>query len=169
MTVQTTYLTQLPVAYEGQVADSSMHNEIVSSYVSATCAPGRMLCRDTSDTLSKLPASAADLAVPIGISIYDSAKAPGLYGATLPTGQTFPAAVPCLRRGRMWVIAEITVTQGQPVFVRHTANGGSTILGGFRNTADAVLGVDTAAQIDNAVWATSATTGNLAQVEINLP
>lgn len=171
MTVQTTYTTQLAAAFEGQVADSSIGTEIASTYLASgsTASAGRLFVRSSSDTLGKLPASAAECLVPLGVSIYDASKAPGLYGATLPTGQTFGTPVPVLRKGRIWVTAEVNVTQGQPVFSRHTANGLLTTLGGFRNDADPVLGVDTASQLGDARWVTSALAGALAVIEINLP
>lgn len=171
MTVQTTYLSQLPTAYAGMVADTSVASEIASTYLASgtTIAAGLMMVRSTSDTLGKAPVSAAECLVPLGVSIYDASKAPGLYGATLPTGQTFGSPVPVLRKGRIWVTPEVNVVQGEPVFVRHTVHGGLATLGGFRNDADAVLGVDTATQISNARWITSATAPALAQIEINLP
>src|SRR3990172_9189666 len=40
------------------------------------------------------------------------------------------------RQGRIWVFIDETVTPQSPVFVRHTAGAGGTVLGAFRLTAD---------------------------------
>lgn len=69
-----------------------------------------------------------------------------------------------LRKGRIWVYAEVAVAVNDPVFLRHTVNG-ALVPGDFRNDADTAR----ADQITNARWITATTAAGLAQIEINIP
>lgn len=69
-----------------------------------------------------------------------------------------------LRKGRIWVTVEETVTTADDVFLRHTDNGG-LLQGGWRTDADTAR----ADQIAQAKWLTGAGAGELAQLEINYP
>lgn len=79
----------------------------------------------------------------------------------------YPANSKCavMKKGRIWVIVEKAVTVDDSVFVRHTANGGNTQLGAFRDDSD----TNRALQIVNARFITSTTGAGIAIVEINLP
>lgn len=66
--------------------------------------------------------------------------------------------------GVIWVKPEVAVQPGEPVFVRHTANGGNTQLGAFRNDAD----TSNAVQIRGR-WRSSALAGELAKLELFNP
>ena len=122
------------------------------------------------DTNIRLPAAAADVTSHTqGISIYDATKQPGRYGDALYNGQTFPAPVPCLRRGRVWVLPEVDVVIDDPVYARITVHGGLNQLGAFRNDGDTVSSVDTATLVPTAKFVTSGLAGTPVQVEINLP
>lgn len=69
-------------------------------------------------------------------------------------------------RGVMWVIAEDAVTEGAAVYYRHNAPGAlPEALGRFRSDVDA----GDATLIPGARWASSATAGNPAKLELNIP
>lgn len=79
----------------------------------------------------------------------------------------YPAKSMCavVKKGRVWVTVEKAVTVDDSVFVRHTANGGNTQKGAFRDDNDS----GNALQITNARFITSTSGAGLAVVEINLP
>lgn len=77
-----------------------------------------------------------------------------------PAGQ----AVNVARTGRYWVLPEVAVTAGDPVFARHTTNGGFTQLGAVRNDADTANAIAISGR-----FLSSAAAGAFAVVEINLP
>jgi len=175
---QTSYNAAPAVAIEGQLADSAGVQDIVSKFLGtgdATVAPGRLLVRSTTvaaqaDKQARLPASAGDVTNHTqGISLYDATKPPGRYGATLVNGSRVVAALPCLRKGRVWVLPEADVTQDGAVYARITVHGGLDQLGAFRGDGDTVSSVDTATLVPGARWCTSGTAGTPTQVEINLP
>lgn len=175
---QTDYNAAPAVAIEGQLGDSATVQDIVSKYLAAAdtpVAPGRLLVRSTTvaaaaDQSARLPASAGDVTNHTqGISLYDVTKPPGRYGATLVNGQRVPAPMPCLRKGRVWVIPEAAVTQDGAVYARITVHGGLDQLGAFRGDGDNVAGTDTATLVPGARWCSSSAGGVPTLVEINLP
>lgn len=80
---------------------------------------------------------------------------------------TYPAdsMVAVVKKGRIWVVVEKAVAVDDDVYVRHTANGGNTQLGAFRDDSD----TNRAIQITNARFITSTSGSGIAVVEINLP
>jgi hypothetical protein len=69
-----------------------------------------------------------------------------------------------LRKGRIWVTVEETILTTDPVYLRHTVNGG-LLPGGWRKDDDTLR----ADQLTQAKWLTGAAAGELAQLEINYP
>jgi hypothetical protein len=69
------------------------------------------------------------------------------------------------KKGHFWVSPEVAVTAGDPVYARHTANGGLTQLGALRNDAD----TSNAIQLAGCRFLSSALAGGFAVVELNLP
>lgn len=86
-------------------------------------------------------------------------------GSALP-GYKAESVVPYMRKGRVWVKAEDTITEGtSTVNVRHAANGGNTQLGGFRGAADSSF----TAVLPKSKFKTSTSgNGQLAILEIDL-
>lgn len=68
-----------------------------------------------------------------------------------------------LSRGRVWVLVEEQVDPGDDVYFRHTANGGNTQLGAFRQDADTA----NATQVTGARWIKGGS--SIALLELNLP
>lgn len=85
-------------------------------------------------------------------------------GATpgYPTG----SMVPCMRKGRVWILAEDTITEGtSTVNARFAASGGNTQLGALRGAADSSF----TAVLPKSKWVTSTTgNGQLAILELDL-
>lgn len=74
-------------------------------------------------------------------------------------------SVSVLKKGRIWVWSEQAVGPGDPVYLRHTANG-ANVPGQFRKDADTAR----ADQITTgARWASITTGAGLALLEVNIP
>jgi len=84
----------------------------------------------------KLPASSADAIE--GVTMHVPLIQPDANG-----DRKTPTDGVCLvmQRGRIWVDVEETVSKGDPVFVRHTANGAGKDPGQFRKDSDGSVGV----------------------------
>jgi len=132
---------------------------------------GRAVCIETNFTegtlrVVRLPASAADVANLLGCTLsshfLESQYLPGLPLAEpqFAVGTTLNV----LRQGRVWVVTEAAVTAGQQVFVRHTAAGALTKLGGFTTVAATATATAIAAQ-----WLDTAAAGEFARIQLNLP
>lgn len=118
----------------------------------------------TGDRDIVVPAASTDVFV--GVAVHQHVEQG--YG-TVNATHAVNSAVPLLRRGRIWVMAEQAVAPTDPVFVRYTANGTIggvvTAAGQFRKDAD----TSRALAVPNARWVTSAAAGGLAVLEVNLP
>jgi hypothetical protein len=83
---------------------------------------------------------------PLGVVMHSHATVSKEDG--LDAGYATKETANVLRKGYIWVVIEETVAIGDAVFFRHTAGGGGTKLGAFRNDADTA----TADAITNARW-----------------
>lgn len=170
MSGQTSVNFNPDVAIEGMVSRTSpVRTRDRVCNVTAGVQNGRLVVQDTRDGQCRLPAAPADIAKAIGIAPYRATQMPAWPPGTLsvhyPKGQTIGA----ISGGRVWVKVEADVAAFGSVFVRYTVRGGLNQLGAFGPTADTVAAVDYAGLLAGAVYLTSATAGNLALVELNLP
>lgn len=159
MPIQTTYLASPATAIEGMVADASRQTDIMSRAATVAIPAGRF-CVRAADGTCKLPTVTGDVTgagVGLGVSMYDAVAAPG--------GYVQYDMVPIVHKGRVYVVVEEAVTEGDPVFVRFAAGAGGSNLGAFRKSADTA----TASQVPNAVYRSSASASGLAVVELNSP
>lgn len=150
----------LEKAIEGGLADAG-HHDMVTRYADAAILFGRGLATAGPDK-SALPAATGF--VFDGISVM---KHKAQDNSTNQAQYDANEAISTLRRGRIWVLAEQVVTSvNDPVYLRHTANGGTTAPGRFRIDADTA----NADQITQARWLTTTTAADeLALLEINIP
>jgi hypothetical protein len=156
---QLTYTQDPPVAIAGMPFDVAHTHDIVSRLAEVAIPAARFAVRGTAVDQAKLPTTSADVTDDDswGVSLYDAAREPGAW----PIG----AAVPCFKRGRIWVVAEEAVTLGDAVFVRFAA-GTFPDLGAFRKSADTA----TAVALPGAFWrSTTSGAGALAVLELYLP
>lgn len=168
MSAQTTISADPALAYSGMV--SEVWDKGIYSYVAeVSITTGFFVIRGTADQQCKLPGAQHDIdgGPALGIAVYD----PSL-STNWPSGQTVPYAagvpVAVLRRGCIWVVVEEAVSDGDPVYVRITANTGPTRpVGGLgASTTDS----GKTELLPNARFRTTqATAFGLALVEINLP
>lgn len=129
---------------------------------------GRGVVRSASgDDLAVLPSATGFVFEGISVNrakgrIKDNSVSPPITGdAEYKEDESFPV----LRKGRIWVIPEDAVTPASDVYLRHTANGVTFVPGRWRTDADTAKGD----QITGARWLTTASAGQLAVLEINLP
>lgn len=141
---QTSYSINISqVAYPGQPFDGAHDTDVVSGLSTAAAIPyGVLAVHDLSNTAGadqvavKVPAASTDITVlgsAKGVVMADQARAQDPT-FSVPTYRQYQA-VPCMRRGRVWVKVEEAVLDGDQAFVRF-AVGSFSQLGAFRKTAD---------------------------------
>jgi hypothetical protein len=146
--------------FAGMLADTDMGKR-AESFAAAVAVPlGVGVCKAGSDTQCKLPTSAGEAAKLFGVAIHSHVEGGANGSDDYPIG----AMVPVLSRGVAWVKVEAAVVKGDPVYVRHTADGILTQLGGWSNAAGTGL-----ALVAGAKFISSAAGGGLAQLQVNLP
>ena len=139
MAVQTAYNDRIATAYNGMVADQRL-TEIISREVEdATLAIGRAVIQGTADDQVKVGAAG----VYIGVTVKDVTLPPE-SGDVYQEGNT--AAI--ITRGAIWVTVGGDVAAGAAVYRDATGVLSAT-------STDNTL-------VDNAMWGTTASNGNLA-------
>jgi hypothetical protein len=159
---QLAYNQDPAIGREGLIADNSFRD--VLSRVAETDLPaGRVVTKGTDEKEAKLPAAAADITGKdvLGITVFDASREP--HTATDEYEAT--DVIPVLRRGRIWMVAEDAVTEGDDVYVRHVAAGAEE-LGRVRSDAD---GTDAAILPGSTFRTSTSGADQLVVVEINLP
>lgn len=130
--------------------DRAYQNEIESKTVAAAntlgIAGGTGLTRVADDTVTG-PAAAADITSHFqGIAVRLTAREPHNATIVADGGTGMYVAkdqLPVLREGVIWVPFEAAANQDDPVYCRHTVNGGLNVLGGFANAAGTGLALVT--------------------------
>lgn len=161
MAVQTSVLSNYPVAFPGDVrgSDYAENNRMAEVAIN----PGLFVCQGTRDEQCKLPTSSAEVAKGLGIARSNVSRDPNFPtsgGATYPIGDTVSAVY----RGHIWVTVEEAVTPFSPVYVRYDT-GSFSQKGAFRASADS----STAALVTGAKYLTTAGINGRALVDLNLP
>lgn len=169
---QTSYAINIPaVSYPGQIADAG-YKDVLSGMAALAAIPyGVLAVIDASndggfDNLAiKVPAASADITTAgkaVGVVLADQARAqdPSVAAAVYPQN----SAVPCLRKGRVWVQSETAVVDGAPVFVRFATGSGGSQKGAVRADADTA----SAAQLPGACFRGSYAAAGYVVVELSL-
>lgn len=158
MVFQSSYGLAPAQGIEGMIATASRIDDKLTR-VAHVATPAGRLCVRQSEFKSRLPTAAGDITTTglvLGVSVYDSMRMSAGYAAG--------DLVTILHKGVIWVLVEDAVTEGGAVYVRHTANGGATTIGGFRGTTDTG-----ASLLAGATFRSSASAAGLAILEINVP
>jgi hypothetical protein len=147
---------------EGMLATSDpMHSMVVRFATATDLYFGRAAIRASTDRTVLHPSTVAGAFM--GLVIEDQ----NISAVLQTTANTVPANYDArlMTAGTMWVVPEVAVTQGQPVYYRFTGAGAAPeALGRLRNDVD----TDQAALIEGAEWMTSAGAGELAIVRLNV-
>ena len=151
--MQTNYNAEMDVAFEGMLADSGKIDAL-SKTIEGDDLEFGLGCTLGSEegTVEKLSAIADYFA---GIIIHKHVT-DGLIGDE--------DTVAVMRKGRIYVLVEEAVAEGDPVHCRAVAGAGERA-GAFRKSAD---GTDTFL-VNGAEFRSSAASGGLAIIDINLP
>lgn len=160
-TVQSGAFEQYPnERYEGQIDTLEVGNNIGYAFAEGGDLPfGLAVVQGTADNQVKL--ATATGAKFRGITVRNLSVANDTTTGLAAYAET--EAVTYRNFGSIVVVAEVAVTRDDPVFFRHTAGAGGTVIGSLRNDADTA----TADQITGAYFAESAAIGDL--VRLTLP
>lgn len=163
MALITSTETGYAIGQRGMIAQSGDVKTITARASATELIFGRMAIRGASDGLVIIPAGTAT--AQMGIVVRDENIDPSLISTgDIPAGH----GATLLRKGRIFVLPEVDVTEGAAVYYRH-ANAGVApeALGAFRDDNDGGSGDVTL--VSGAVWASSALAGELAILEVNFP
>lgn len=172
MAPQTSYSIDIPaVSYPGKLVDLGLKDVLSCVAVAAQIAYGLLAVIDSSNDgdfsklAVKVPGAGADIAAgkTVGIVLADQARAqdPSVAAAVYPQY----SAVPCARKGRVWVASETAVTDGGSVYGRFATGDNGTVpgtLGGVLDTS--VVGNKL---VPNAVWRGTTSAAGYACVEVD--
>jgi hypothetical protein len=157
MTVQLSYTAEQVKAFEGQRADFGIIDIISKSAEGSNIYPGRAVVQGTEDGQAKLPSALGEEFV--GITEYTTAGERETIGGDFYYLENKEMNV--IDVGRVWVYAETSVTYGDKVFYRFTANiAPLDVIGRFRNNSD----TGRAIEIKGAKFISTAGAGELALV-----
>ena len=172
MAPQLSYSIDIPaVSFPGQIADVGFKDVLTGLNVAAAIAYGLLAVVDSANTggfdklAVKVPAASGDIAdgLDVGIVLADQARAqdPSVAAAVYPQN----SAVPCCRKGRVWVQSESAVVDGSPVYGRYANGDGGTVKGQLSGVLDtSVVGNKL---VPRAVWRGSTSAPGFAVVEID--
>lgn len=150
-------------AFAGMKVD--MMNDDARSFVSGESSDeipfGVMIAQGTADDQGELPDGSGDELV--GVLLHSHAYARTTELGT--TGLKPKASMSVLNKGRVWVICENGCVPGDEVHVRYATGAGGTQLGAFRS---ATVSSETIDVSEKCRWLTTATSGNLAVLEIDM-
>lgn len=172
---QTTVVDFPPIGVEGGFVNSSFYRDTLSklSNDSSPIPFGHLVVLNSADDddQCRLPADTLEISSgdAWGVALFQSAKEAN-PGNTVDTAgantYSINEAVPCVRKGRVWVITEDEVAIADlsaPVFVRFAADT-FAVLGAFRTDADTASAV----ALPGAKFMTTGAAGELVQLELNL-
>jgi len=142
----------------GQISKASIGNNISMVLKDSNVGFGLAVVQGTNDNDAKVPAGAGGKFR--GVTVRNL----NVNNNDANVGEYLQDTFVTLRNfGTIIVKTEVAVVKDEPVFFRHTASGGNTVIGAFRNDADTA----TADVITGARFNASAGAGEL--VEIILP
>lgn len=128
---QSTYSRNFTNAFAGQIGDSG-YSRVAQFVTDAAQSAGLVVSQGATkgQTVKALAGASEKLE---GIVLNTYARNPGDAAVTLSGTNILPAGASAnvLQEGAAWVVTEETLAPGDKLRVRHTANGGNTVLGAF--------------------------------------
>lgn len=140
---QTAYAVDPDLGFRGLLGDPNADSYIIPMANGAAAAQGFgiLVKRDAVNPTDQFDIFSATGQDPLGVLVHTQAVEDPTLAGDLAVALLETASV--LRRGRIWVRVEEAVAPGDSVYFRHTASGGNTELGAFRNDANGVAQVTT--------------------------
>lgn len=158
--MQDSYTTDMEAGFEGQLADLSDYSAL--TYAAEGNVPfGRGVIEGTTPNQVKLPAAVFTEANFRGVTLHAQSKEMDADGVAQYKAKQ---ATNVATRGRVLVKVEQAVVPGDPVFLRHTANGAGTAAGQFRKDADTARAV----QLTKARWTRAIAAGGVGVLEFGI-
>jgi hypothetical protein len=162
---QTNYNTDPTPSFAGMLGDQALDAHMLSRANGAAAAQpfGIMVRADAANPEDQFDIFSAASQAPLGVLVHKHDQENPALAGDLGVDLLEEASV--LSKGRIWVRVEEAVAPGDGVFFRHTAGGGGSVIGYFRNDADTA----TCDQVDAARWIKGSAGAGLALLELNLP
>lgn len=163
MVHQLSYAPNFALAVPGMRADSQIATDTISRMVAeANGVPFGVFVARQDDQKCRLPTAATDVILGVVMrdmwsAEVDSSQFPNnalASAAAIPNKRSCPVQ----RLGRIWVLTEEAVVEGDPVFIRIAAQGSLTQLGAARKSDDGTTAASTV-RFANARWAKSTASG----------
>ena len=146
--------------FAGMAADSGSKDILSRSLQSGTAEFGRAVVEGTDQGEFALPSGASFEM--LGVTLFNHTNRTDSLTST--DGVDAGQVTDILQKGRIWVLPEEAVVRTDPVFVRHTTNGGDTP-GGFRQDADTA----NAEEVSSLQWLSDGDASTPAILGVNLP
>ena len=164
---QLVYQQDPDLAIEGGMADISLDREIRSAVVKVDVGFGLFITYaagavDDRTPHAVLPTTALEITDPtaLGFALADTTL-PGPLAPAAAVGWETDSVCRYMRSGCLWVLPEVAVSYGDPVFVRFAAGAGGADLGRTRTDADTA----SAAQLPGAFFKSTTSAAGLAVIE----
>lgn len=155
--MQTSINTTTTKSFEGQLGDIGF-NDIATNQAQENVPFGRGLVNG-GEEIAVIPSSTGSTVFE-GVSLHS-------YEVELDSNNVRQYvdgdAINTLKRGRVWVKSEAAIAIGDPVYLRHTANGATKLPGMFTDNADN----GKCYLLTGARWLTSCGAGELALLEVS--
>lgn len=155
--MQTSVNTTMTKGIEGQLYDIGF-NDIITKQASESVPFGRGLVQN-GEGKAALPSSTGSTVFE-GVSVHNQAVEAAADGTRQYVAYD---AMSVLRKGRIWVYSEAAIAIGDPVYLRHTANGTSKLPGMFTDNADSAKCL----LVTGARWITTTAAAGLALLEVS--
>lgn len=163
-----------PVAVAGQLSDNGEGVDIVSRFSeesSAELAFGTAIKPGTAlRSVKKLTAITETVE---GFSVWGFNHSPGSSGDLGTTGLKPKAGLQVIRKGRLYVVVDPSVTSITPYIdrahIRAVANGGDNVIGAVNKAADGITTIDSTKQVQfvGALMLAADGVTKIAEVEVN--
>jgi hypothetical protein len=163
MTLQTSISLYSVPGQPGQIASISLYSiyQAVPGWTADGVIPfGRLVRIDSSDNKIKLPSATGQTIV--GATVFNMIRNAAYLDSGAIDGIPDGGLADILTKGDIWASCEsATAAPGDKVYVRHTADGAKTTLGGVANAAGTGLDL-----VDGALFLSSTSNG-LAVIKLN--
>jgi hypothetical protein len=159
--------TSIPLYHQkgqaGQVASLNLFSiyQAIPGWVAGSAVPfGRLVSLDTTDNTIDLPSAAGQIIA--GVTVFNPTNNAAYLDSSDTDGIASGKFVDILTQGDIWVSCEsATAKPGESVYVRHTADGSKTTLGGVANATGTGLEL-----VPGAMFISTASDG-LAIIKVN--
>jgi hypothetical protein len=163
MTLQTSINLYSIPGQPGQIASLSLFSiyQAIPGWTAGGIIPfGRLVQIDTADNKIKLPSATGQTI--IGATVFNMARNAAYLDSGDVDGIPNNGLADIMTKGDIWISCEsTTVAPGDKVYVRHTADGTKTTLGGVANAAGTGLDL-----VEDALFLSTASNG-LAVIKLN--